>query len=126
MSNCNSASIWSWLQVKLLLPKKSDPSFTVTYPIPDSPNLIGLDVPACKRLISRTFSPQEVISLIGAIFASKDEFKAVRDLRGDDAQAVIDVIHGVRSELFFSRVHSDYLSSSTPSLPNPHLPPIRP
>ena len=91
----------------------------MTYPIPGSPNLIGLDVPACKRLISRTFSPQEVTSLIEEIFASKDEVKAIRDLRGDDAQAFIDVIHGVRSELFFPRAHSDYPSSSTPSLPNP-------
>jgi len=56
---------------------------------------------------------------------SKDEVKMVRGLRGDDAQTLIDVIHGVRSILFFPRAHSDYPSSSTPSLPNPQLPPIR-
>ena len=97
----------------------------MAYPIPDSPNPVGLDIPACKRLISRTFSPQEVTSLIEAVFVSKDEVKMVRDLRGDDAQTLIDVIHGVRSILFFPRAHSDYLSSSTPSLPNPNLSPIR-
>lgn len=32
---------------------------------------------------------------------SKDEVEMVRDLRGDDAQTFIDVIHEVRSVLFF-------------------------
>ena len=71
------------------------------YPVPDSPILVNLDAPACKRLISRTLSPQEVTSLIEAIFTSKDEVKMVRDLRGDDAQTFIDVIHEVCTTLSF-------------------------
>jgi hypothetical protein len=34
---------------------------------------------------------------------SKDEVRMVRDLRGDDAQTLIDVIHEVRSVLFLPR-----------------------
>lgn len=52
--------------------------------------------PACKRLISNTFSSHEVISLVEAVFANKDEVKMVREFRGDAAQAFVDVVHGVR------------------------------
>ena len=69
----------------------------VTHPVPDSSNLVALDAPACKRLISRSFSPQQVTSLIEAIFTSKDEIAMIRDLRGDDAQTFVDVINEVRS-----------------------------
>jgi hypothetical protein len=87
----------------------------------DSSNLVNLDAPACKRLISRTFSPQEVTSLIEAIFMSKDEVRMVRDLRGDDAQTFIDVIHEVRSPLFLPR--HILITCPLPLLPsNFHLP----
>lgn len=68
--------------------------------VPDSSNLVNLDAPACKRLISRTFSPPEVISIIEAIFMSKDEVKMIRNLCGDDAQNFIDVMHEVRPAIF--------------------------
>ena len=51
---------------------------------------------AFRRLINHTFSPHEIISLIGVIFTSEAEINIIRDLRGDDAQMFIDVVHGVR------------------------------
>jgi len=73
------------------------------HPVSDSPNFVNLGTPACRRLIRCKFSPQEVTSLIEAIFMSEDEVKMVRDLRGDDAQTFIDVIHEVRSVISFPR-----------------------
>ena len=67
----------------------------VAHPVSDPSTLATADAPASKRLISRDFFPHEIISLIETIFASKDEFKMIRDLRGDDAQTFIDVIHEV-------------------------------
>jgi hypothetical protein len=61
------------------------------------------DIPAWKRLISRTLLPLEVISLIEAIFTNKDEVKAICDLGGDDAQTFINTIHEVRKLTFSSR-----------------------
>lgn len=76
----------------------SDDSLPLTiHPVPDLSNLVGLGVPACARLISRSFSPQQVISLIEAIFTSKEEVAMVRDLRRDDAQTFVDVVNEVRS-----------------------------
>ena len=69
----------------------------VAHPDSDPSTFSTADAPASKRLISRDFFPHEVISLIETIFASKDEFKVIRDLRGDDAQTFIDVIHEVRT-----------------------------
>jgi len=71
------------------------PSFTVS-PASDPSTPVDFDAPACKRLISRTLLPHEMISLIETIFASKDEVKMIRGLRGIDAQTFIDVIHEVR------------------------------
>jgi len=82
---------------------RDDDLLLMVHSAPDSSNLVDLDVPACKRLISRTPSPQEVTSLIEAIFTSKEEVKMVRDLRGDDAQTFVDVIHEVCFVLSFSR-----------------------
>ena len=82
--------------------RDDDPPLTI-HPALDSSNVVNLDAPACKRLIRRAFSPQEVTSLIEAIFVSEDEAKIVRDLREDDAQTFIDVIHEVCSVLSFSR-----------------------
>ena len=78
-----------------------DDPLLMVHPDPDSSNFVNLDAPACKRLIRRAFSPQEVTSLIEAIFMSEDEVKMVRDLRGDDAQTFIDVIHEVCFVLSF-------------------------
>jgi len=71
------------------------PSFTVSS-ASDPSTPVDFDAPACKRLISHTLLPHEVISLIETIFASKDEVKTIRGLRGVDAQTFIDVIHEVR------------------------------
>ena len=92
---------------------------------PGSSNLVEVDVPVCKYLISRAFSLlHNLISLIKAIFASKDEVKIIHGLRGDNTQIFFDVVHEVRFILFPSGMQSDYLSS-TPSLSKFHLPLIR-
>ena len=75
----------------------SDGPPLVVHPVTDSPDLLDLDAPACKRLISRSLSPQQIVSLIGAIFTSKDEVAMIRDLDGDDSQAFVDVVYEVRS-----------------------------
>jgi hypothetical protein len=56
------------------------------------------NVSACKRLtsLSHAHLPHEVISLIEAVFKSKDEVKMIGHLRRDDAQNFIDVMHKVR------------------------------
>ena len=69
----------------------------MAHPVPELSGLPGLDLPACKRLISGSLSQQQVISLIQAIFTSKDEVAMIRDLRGDDAQAFVDVVNEVHS-----------------------------
>ena len=51
---------------------------------------------AWKHLISRTFPSHEVVSLVEGIFEDEEEVRALNDLRGDDAQTFIDVIHEVR------------------------------
>ena len=48
-----------------------------------------------KHLCSHTFLPHEAVYLIEGIFTNKDEVKMICDLRGDDAQIFIDVIHKV-------------------------------
>ena len=63
---------------------------------PNSPIFLNSEAPACRRLISCTFSSHEIVSLIDAIFESQNEVKAIHYLRGDDAQTFIDVIHEVR------------------------------
>ena len=77
-----------------------------TTPTPDtSSDLSALADPkssACRRLISHTFSPHETVSLIQVIFTSKAEINIIRDLRGDDAQAFIDAVHGVRLRFILS------------------------
>ena len=75
----------------------NDPTFMVYL----ASDLANLGEPACKRLISRAFLPHEVIPLIETILASKDAAKVIGDLRGDDAQTFIDVIHEVHFPLHF-------------------------
>ena len=67
---------------------------------PGSSIVTESDTPAWKRLISRSLLPFEVISLIEAVFTSKDEVKMICDLRGDDAQTFINTIHEVRIVFF--------------------------
>ena len=66
-------------------------------PIPELSDLLGLGVPAYKRLIGGSLSQEQVISLIKAILTSKDEAAMIRNLRGEDAQAFVDVVNEVRS-----------------------------
>jgi hypothetical protein len=81
----------------------------VDYPTPDLSVLVDSGVSACKRLISHDYSPHETISLIEAVFKSKDEINMIGYLRGDDAQTFIDVIHEVCLPPFVSLAQSDYL-----------------
>ena len=53
--------------------------------------------PACERLLKRAFAPDELPSLIEAIFSNEDECSAIRSLLGNDAQTFIDVMDEVRS-----------------------------
>ena len=55
-----------------------------------------LEESACRRLISRAFSPQELPSLIEGIFTKKDEVKMIGSLDRVAAQSFIDVVHEVR------------------------------
>ena len=68
----------------------------IVYPTPGSSTHVDLSAPAYKRLISHIPPPHQVISLIQAIFTSKDEVNAIGHLRGENAQTFIDVIHEVR------------------------------
>jgi len=60
------------------------------------PSTLDLEVSAYGRLISRAFSPHELISLIEEIFTRKDEIKMIGCLGRDAAQTFIDVAHEVR------------------------------
>jgi len=103
------------------------PVHTAHHPL-NTPQLFSqslYNAPACKRLISKTFFPHEVVSLIEATFTSKDQVKMICDLRGDDAQTFIDVIHEVRSVLLHFRPRSDHLTRFGSFVSNFHLPLIR-
>ena len=56
----------------------------------------GSDPPAWKRLISRTLTTQERVSLITTIFSERDGLEVATFLSGEDAQAFIDVVDEVR------------------------------
>ena len=64
---------------------------------------LDFDNSACKRLISRPHSPQQVVELLEKIFTSKDEVRTIGYLRGEEAQAFIDVLDEVRSTPSFPR-----------------------
>ena len=66
-----------------------------THEVLSSSKPVKSDTPAWERLIRHTLLPHEIISLIEAIFTSKEEVKMLSDLRGDDAQTFINVIHEV-------------------------------
>lgn len=65
--------------------------------IPDLLFFLNFNTLACQRLIDRAFSPDELSSLIEAVFSSADEGNKIRLLHGDDAQTFIDVIYEARS-----------------------------
>ena len=64
----------------------------------------GDEVPICRRLISRAFSPHQLISLIEEIFTRKEEVNVISGLDRDAAQAFIDVVHEVRPSVVFISV----------------------
>ena len=66
------------------------------HPTPNPSIIAELEAPVCERLISRTFSPHELIPLIEEIFTRKDEVNMISCLDKDAAQAFIDVVHEVR------------------------------
>ena len=76
-------------------PSADAPQVSTVHLTPDSPTLVDIKAPACRRLISHTFSQHEVVSLIEAIFTSPDEVKMIGCLRGDDAQTFVDAINEV-------------------------------
>ena len=75
--------------------------FCATPTVPSS--FLYLDAPAFQRLISRAFNPDELPSLIEAVFSSGDLVKVIHSLSEDDAQTFIDVADEVRSPLFRHR-----------------------
>lgn len=69
---------------------------------PDPSIPANSDTPAWKRLISPSLTSSEVISLVEAV-ANKEEVKVICGLVEDDAQAVINKMHGVCSRSFPAR-----------------------
>ena len=67
------------------------------FPIPNSSVFLDFDNSACKRLISRAYSQQKTIELLGKIFTNKDEVKAIGYLRGEEARVFINVLDEIRS-----------------------------
>jgi len=62
-------------------------------------SLVDREPPAWKRLVTYALEAQERVSLITDIFSEQDEPEAVEHLRGEDAQAFVDVIDKVRSHI---------------------------
>jgi len=61
------------------------------------------DIPAWRRLISRSHTTDERISLVTEIFSDSNEIRVVKCLREDDAQVFIDMIDEVPPS-FLSRI----------------------
>ena len=57
----------------------------------------NFNIPVCQRLIERLFTPDDLPSMIEAVFSSTDEGDTIRRLYGDDAQTFIDVLDEVHS-----------------------------
>ena len=68
----------------------------VARPPPSNPPIVDLETSACRRLIDRTFSPDELIPLIEEIFTRKQEIMIFAWFGRDAVQAFIDVVHEVR------------------------------
>ena len=74
-------------------------AFSTGYRQPDRV-LVCSGPPTWKRLVIRPLVTHKCIPLIAVIFSDKNEIRAVQSLRGDDAQAFIDVIDEVPPTLF--------------------------
>jgi len=85
------------------LARSSSSTTPIIHTAPDSSILVDPKSSACRRSISHTFSPHEIVSLIGVIFTIKAEINVIRDLREDGAQTFIDVVHGVRPHFIYFR-----------------------
>lgn len=57
----------------------------------------NFNTPVCQRLIEHLFTPDDLPSMIEAVFSSTDEGDTIRRLYGDDAQTFIDVVDEVHS-----------------------------
>ena len=62
----------------------------------DPPTTIGSHEKILRRLVSRNFLQDELCSLLGTVFSSKESTNTVLCLPGDDAQVVIDILDEVR------------------------------
>jgi len=62
------------------------------FPTPQSSLHLDFDGSTCKRLIARDSPKDQLITLIGNIFANGDELKMIGYLRGAEAQTFIDVL----------------------------------
>ena len=76
----------------------SIPESGISFSPPFADLVRGADhpVPACGRLVRRTFAPHELPSLMEVIFSSQDEGDTIRRLLGDDEQAFVDVVDEAR------------------------------
>ena len=66
-------------------------------------SFLYFDTPAFQRLISRSFNPDELPSLVETVFSSREQAEVIRSLIKDDAQTFIDVTDEVRSPPFHHR-----------------------
>ena len=65
--------------------------------------MYSTSLPAWKQLISPALATRERIPLIESIVSDRDEAEMVGHLRGDDAQAFIDVIYEVSVDIIHLR-----------------------
>ena len=68
--------------------------------------LVDISPPAWKQLISPTLAIHKRIPLIESIFSDLDEVEVVGHLRGDDAQAFVDVINEVSFHVLSTPIES--------------------
>ena len=71
--------------------------------------LVDSSPPAWKQLISPTLAIHKRIPLIESIFSDLDEVEVVGHLRGDDAQAFVDVINEVSFHVLSPPIESTCL-----------------
>ena len=72
-----------------------------------------LTLSLCQDLISHSPTIDERIHLITTIFSGHDQAKVVRQVSGDDAQTIVDVIAGVRVPTLFHTRKSALVQIST-------------
>ena len=102
------------------------PQPSTAYTVSGLSAVVDPEQSACRRLISCAFIPREIIPLIEAIFTSDAETDVIGDLRGEDAQTFIDLVHGVRLQFHLEGDICRFFCppAPTPSLFTIHLPPI--